>query len=439
MQNVLKKAIRLHQAGRLGEAGVLYERVLRGEPENATALHFYGLLLHNQGHSSNGIKLIRKALQVDPGYTSALHNLGKIYLERGEPGEAEEYYRRALSLEPGNVGALNGLSITLRIQKRLVESEEAALLASRLDPDSKETWYHLGRARQAKGDYPAAIESYIQATEIDPAFSTAQKALCRAIYSMELLHGRSEGEFPATMEAYLRWQAAEPDNPICQFMLAACRNDHGLKRAPDRFVVKMFDEFASEFDQNLADLNYRVPQLVADEVARVFAKPIGTLNILDAGCGTGLLAQSLAPWACRLTGVDLSPGMLGKARQRGFYDTLVEAELTEYLLNHTNAYDLIVCADTLVYFGDLETVLPAIGGSLKAGGTAIFTVEGHGDSAEDYHLGVHGRYSHNRRYIERCSAIAGMAIESLNQEILRNESAENVHGFLVTTSKPARA
>ena len=44
--------------------------------------------------------------------------------------------------------------------------------------------------------------------------------------------------------------------------------------------------------------------------------PAKALDILDAGCGTGLCGPLLAPYARRLVGVDLSDGMLKHAREK---------------------------------------------------------------------------------------------------------------------------
>ena len=56
-----------------------------------------------------------------------------------------------------------------------------------------------------------------------------------------------------------------------------------------------------------------------------------SLDVLDAGCGTGLCGPLIAPYARRLVGVDLSERMLDQARARNVYDELVRRELTAYL------------------------------------------------------------------------------------------------------------
>lgn len=108
--------------------------------------------------------------------------------------------------------------------------------------------------------------------------------------------------------------AAEPENPAPKFILAVCNNDPDIKRAPDEFVTGVFDEFAEIFDECLTGLGYRVPQIISSKVEEFLYEPTAKLRVLDAGCGTGLLAASLRPWASHLTGVDLSPGMLVSAR-----------------------------------------------------------------------------------------------------------------------------
>ena len=100
-----------------------------------------------------------------------------------------------------------------------------------------------------------------------------------------------------------------------------------------------------------------------------------SLDVLDAGCGTGLCGPLIAPYARRLVGVDLSARMLAQARARNVYDELFKGELTAYLRDSAGAFDVIVSADTLVYFGPLEDVVAAAADALRPGGRLIFTVE----------------------------------------------------------------
>jgi predicted TPR repeat methyltransferase len=152
-----------------------------------------------------------------------------------------------------------------------------------------------------------------------------------------------------------------------------------------------------------------------------------------------LCGPLIAPYARRLTGVDLSTGMLKQAAAKGIYDALFRVELTDYLRDNHEAFDLIVSADTLVYFGDIEEAIAAAAGALRPDGLLVFTLE-HAVRASatlDYRLEFHGRYSHVRPYVERVLARAGLRSEIAEAE-LRMEAGAPVAGLVVCARK-ARA
>jgi len=158
--------------------------------------------------------------------------------------------------------------------------------------------------------------------------------------------------------------------------------------------------------------------------------------VLDAGCGTGLCGPLIAPYARRLVGVDLSERMIDQARARNVYDELVKCELTEYLRDCTAGFDVIVSADTLVYFGPLEEVVAAAGNALRAQGRLVLTVEELGGAGRDteYSISPNGRYRHARPYVERVLAEAGLQSEVHPAE-LRLEAGEPVPGLVVRGAK----
>src|SRR5690606_35854325 len=133
----------------------------------------------------------------------------------------------------------------------------------------------------------------------------------------------------------------------------------------------------------------------------------------------------LRPFARSLIGIDLSAGMLEKARNRGGYDGLHEVEITAFLRAHREAFDLIASADTLVYFGDLAEVAAGARNALRTGGSLVFTVE-RLDEGDGYRLNPHGRYSHTETYLRRILADAGFDRVTAAREVLRTEGGDDV-------------
>jgi predicted TPR repeat methyltransferase len=155
--------------------------------------------------------------------------------------------------------------------------------------------------------------------------------------------------------------------------------------------------------------------------------------VLDAGCGTGLCGPLISPYARRLIGVDLSEQMLAHARARNVYDELVKGELSAYLREASTAFDVIVSADTLVYFGPLDEVAAAAANALRPGGRLILTVEelpGEG-SGDGYSISSSG---HSRAYLGRVLADVGLRPKILPSE-LRLEAGDPVPGLVVRATK----
>jgi predicted TPR repeat methyltransferase len=166
-------------------------------------------------------------------------------------------------------------------------------------------------------------------------------------------------------------------------------------------------------------------------------EPDTMLDVLDAGCGTGLCGPLLRPYSSRLTGVDISSCMIDKARERTVYDELITAELTGLLEDSASSYDLIAAADTLCYFADLRQGLNAIATALRAGGNVVFTLEHAAivQTEDGFQLNPNGRYSHAEDYTERVLKEVELNIQSTGIAVLRLEQKEPVNGLVILASK----
>jgi protein O-GlcNAc transferase len=232
---MLNAALQHHQAGRLGEARTLYQRILEARPKHADALHFLGLLTCQLEQHDAGIALIRESIAVHPSpiyhnnfgnalresgqlvnaiseyrravalkrdYAEAHNNLGNALREAGEAAAAMLSCAQAIELRPGYAEAYNNLGNAL---KDLDELDAAALsydkaIAAR--PDYAEAHLNLGHVLQAQGHVDAAIQSYRASATLAPHLAVAHESLAGMLMQ--------RGEVDAAINSYQRVVALQP-------------------------------------------------------------------------------------------------------------------------------------------------------------------------------------------------------------------------------------
>ena len=427
-EEALRAAIRRHSAGELREAEVVYHKVLSAMPQNVDALHFLGVLRHQQGRTDEGLGFVQRALTLAPEYVDAWSNLGNLFKESARLDEAEAAYRRALALDERHSAAWNNLGVVLRARAHMDEAVEALRRAVDISPAFADAHFNLANALRESRRLGEAIASYHEVLKFNPGHARAHYRLGYALYMT--------GAHEEAAEIFRHWRTVEPGNPIPAHMFAACSGDDIPERASDDYVRTTFDGFAASFDDVLLHrLDYEAPQQLLKVLGPALESSGSRYDILDAGCGTGLCGPLLKPYARSLTGVDLSPGMLARARTRATYDSLHEDEITRFLATRVATFDVIASADTLCYFGDLQPLMHAARRALRAGGFIAFTVE-RDDDIEAYRLQPHGRYCHARAYAEGVLESAGFEAIHIVPAVLRRELGADVKGWVVRAHSP---
>src|SRR3990172_9272784 len=217
----------------------------------------------------------------------------------GRPAEAERVLRGAIADGPNDYRLHYELGMALTELNRHEEAIGSFLAVLRFNADCDDACIQLGHAFAARGMLKPATEWYEQARKLNPAETSFLYSYGRALMSVGCLKLAEE-----VLDA---WTKAEPDNPIARHLSSAALGSQEVTTASKEYVRAHFDDFAPRFDESLARIQYCGPQLVVNALRQVAGTAAGEWDILDLGCGTGLIGIELRPFARRLVGVDLSP------------------------------------------------------------------------------------------------------------------------------------
>jgi predicted TPR repeat methyltransferase len=427
VEEAVEIAIGLHREDRLAEAEAVYREILEVQPDHPVALHYAGVLAHQAGRADEAVERIQKSLTLIPDRADWYSNLGIVQQGREKLDEAIAAYHRAIELDPTHANAYSNLGVLLRATDKPVEAEEAYRTAIRINPEHIDAYTNLGILLGGLKRSDESVACFCKVITLRPKHREARRLLALAHCTL--------GEVDRAVEIFEEWLAEEPGDSIATHMLSACTGRDTPARASNGFVERTFDGFAASFESKLAKLQYRAPTLVGAMLDDSGLQAAKQLDVLDAGCGTGLCGALLSPYARHLTGVDLSNGMLAQAKEKDVYDELLQVELTGFLRDHPDSFDVIVSADTLVYFGALEEVVAAAASALRKGGVLIFTLErAVSENVQDFRLELHGRYTHAQPYAERLLTEAGLTPEIAHAD-LRMESGAPVAGLVVRARK----
>jgi 2-polyprenyl-6-hydroxyphenyl methylase/3-demethylubiquinone-9 3-methyltransferase len=100
-------------------------------------------------------------------------------------------------------------------------------------------------------------------------------------------------------------------------------------------------------------------------------------NIIDIGCGGGILAESMAKKGATVTGIDLSEKALKVADLHGLesgisvrYEKIAAEEMAE---REAGCYDVVTCMEMLEHVPDPASIIRACAKLVKPGGHVIFS------------------------------------------------------------------
>jgi predicted TPR repeat methyltransferase len=422
------------QAGDAASAAGHFEASLQLLPDRVSTLVNLAAARLKLDQPEAALALLERALAQDPQQADVLAQRGVALAALGRDGEALAAYDAAWALcdagDPmrGPLQARRALALL-----SLGRAAEALRLLESLPPalaGSAETLWHRGRALQALERLTEAEVAYRQAVSLQPDFADAWGHLGGML--------KDGGRLDEAAACLRRACELDPLQPVHRFLLASIEGRDAPPQPPPQYVQALFDGYADGFEAHLVQaLEYRAPQLLMQLLQP--ALPVDArqrLHALDLGCGSGLLGELLAPRVAALDGVDLSPRMLERARARGCYRRLHQAEVVQHLLQCEERPSLITATDVFIYIGDLAPVFAAVARVLPEGGLFAFSVE-RLDDGGDHRLLPTSRYGHGRAYLQRLAAASGLNWRGELDAWLRREQRQPVPGLCVLLQRAA--
>lgn len=171
---LFQEAIKLQQRGRLREAALQYESVLRQQPDHVGALQHLGIIRAQQRQPDSAALLLAKAVECDPTAAEARTNYGMVLHSLGRYDEAVTQYEAGIGLNPRSAVALNNLGNTLVSLHRPDEAIERYQQALLIRPDYAEALNNLGIVLQSAGRVEEAVAQFEAAVVARPDFAGAQ-------------------------------------------------------------------------------------------------------------------------------------------------------------------------------------------------------------------------------------------------------------------------
>ena len=401
------------------EALATCETIIEIDPTIAQTYCNRGYILNKIKKYQEAIKSFDRALAIQSEFPDAILNRGSSLRSLKDYDEALRAYDKALALKPDFAEAWLGRGNVFADLKRHDEAIAAYDKALALKPDFTEPWLGRGNIFTNLKRYDEAFAAYDKSLALKPDLAEAWLGRGRSQMSRgKLDEGRKDHE---------RALALGANKDSVTYDLARFGIIETLSVIPKSIITDLFDDYADRFDEHLVQqLKYYVPINLFNLLRRYIQT--NSLDVLDIGCGTGLMGVQIRSIAKTLVGVDLSQRMLDKAKRRSVYDDLICNEIIEFLKSHTKKYDLVISTDVFIYLGDLMQVFDLVHRNLNHHGYFCFSVELTNEG--DYLLRATGRYQHSKSYLERLALRCGFMVQAIEQTIIRQESTMEVPGIL---------
>jgi tetratricopeptide (TPR) repeat protein len=233
VQTKWAQAFAFHQEGRLADAKLAYEDILRSSPNHFDALHFLGVIAYQLGDFRTAVELVSKAIAISPDSAAPYSNIGLAQRKLKQLDAAIASFDKAIAIKPDYVEAHYNRGLALQELKRLDAAVASYDKAIALYPGFADAHFRRGNALQELKQLDAAVASYDQAIAINSDFAEAHSNRGNALLDL--------GQLEAAISSFNMALAIKPDFADAYYNLA---------NAQQR--LKQLDAAVASYDQAIA-------------------------------------------------------------------------------------------------------------------------------------------------------------------------------------------
>lgn len=191
-----------------------------------------------------------------------------------------------------------------------------------------------------------------------------------------------------------------------------------------------YDAFSSNYDDRRG-VGYH--KLIDDQAAELVRRVGQGKEVLEVGCGTGLVLERVAEFAAKANGVDLSPGMLERARERGL--DVREADATKLPFDD-ESFDVAYSFKVLAHVPDFRGALAEMARVVRPGGHLVFDVYNRG-SIRWLIKRLFGPKKTSNSFDEAAITTRFVTVDQARDYFPTNTRVTDVSGIRIATLHPA--
>jgi len=291
-----------------------------------------------------------------------------------------------------------------------------------------QTNFELAAKLAAQGKHWDAIKRYQFALKLSPMMSQCYYPIGMSYAAM--------GSGANAAEAFRHSIASARNVDESRFMLASLNPGEVLpqdmpSRMPASLAQMYFDQIAPVYDAQQREQDYKGHMITAQYLYRHTDPKRKDYQLLDAGCGTGLIGRTLHDRMGHITGIDISSGMISQARkaldaeENAIYHALYHTDIHDYVTSQAEAnqsrFNCITLARLPAYLGALDNIIPALAAMLKPEGVIVMVYESFSELERFGFSQTTGRYGHGDGYIRTQAEKSSLNVADLDSVTLAND------------------